>query len=76
MANLFQQEQGHAWEWVRRRMDQGGWVIRPERGEFIDLGNPLMIQGLTFWQGLLELQFEYSPEWPLKAWKQRHPTVN
>ena len=57
MANLFQQEQGHAWEWVRRRMDQGGWIIRPERGEFIDLGNPLMIQDLTFWQGLLELQF-------------------
>lgn len=27
------------------------------RGEFIDLGNTLMIQDLVFWQGLLELQF-------------------
>ena len=28
MANLFQQEQGHAWERVLRAMDQGGWIIR------------------------------------------------
>lgn len=76
LANLFEQEQGPAWECVWRTMDQGGWIIRLERGEFIDLGSPLMIQDLTFWQGLLDLQFSYPSEWPLKAWKQRHPTVN